>query len=141
MNAVNMPRWRLELPRATPLDTLSILVVDDDPMVREATAGILADAGHSVTEAGDGFDAMHLLSRHGHFDLVISDITMPRMSGLALSQAVADCWPGLPVLLVSGRPQPPGARLVMMKPFNATTLLQAVAASVEAAKGGFHPGL
>jgi CheY-like chemotaxis protein len=136
-----MPRVRLEAPGDRQPETLSILVVDDDPMVREATAWILAGAGHYVTEAEDGVAALEQLGQRAHFDLVISDIAMPRMNGLVLTRAVSDSWPGLPVLLVSGRPQPPGTHAFMAKPFNATTLLQAVATTVDTAKDAPYPGL
>lgn len=141
MNAINIPRVRLDEPQDRQPATLSILVVDDDPMVREATAWILAGAGHYVAEAEDGVAALEQLGQRARFDLVISDISMPRMNGLALTRAVSDNWPDLPVLLVSGRPQPPGTHAFMVKPFNATTLLRAVAATIDTANDALYPGL
>ena len=95
-------------------------------MVRETTAGMLADAGHTVHEAEDGVAAMDRLM-NGPVDLLITDINMPRMDGLALVQQAQLRWPGLPVLLVSGRPQPQGTQAYMPKPFGWTALMEAVA--------------
>ena len=105
---------------------LSVLVVDDDVLVREVTAWMLADAGHTVHEAADGIAAFEFLMREGPVDLVIADINMPGMNGLALTDQVKTRWPELPVLLVSGRPQPPGTQEYISKPFAWDTLNQAV---------------
>ena len=105
---------------------LSILLVDDDTMVREATAWMLSDAGHHVHEAADGKAALEYLDAQGPVDLLITDINMPRMDGLELVQQTKQRWPGLAVLLVSGRPQPPGTQAYMPKPFGWDTLMKAV---------------
>lgn len=107
------------------------MIVDDDAMVREATAWMLTDAGHEVSEAVDGVDALEHLLEHGVVDLIVTDISMPRMNGLTLLDEVQRRWPGLPVLLVSGRPQPKGTRAYMTKPFSAQALLHAVAQTFE----------
>jgi CheY-like chemotaxis protein len=122
-------------------DALSILVVDGNPMVREATAWTLAAAGHHVTEATDGVAALEYLEQYGQCDLIIADLTMPRMGGMALSEAVRKQWPDLPVLLVSGRQQPRGVKSVMMKPFGPDALLHAVAEIVGATERGHRIGL
>ncbi len=61
---------------------LSILVVDDDRDIRETLAEVLADDGHSVTTATDGFDALQELVHVGRPCLILLDLMMPRMSGL-----------------------------------------------------------
>ena len=119
-------------PDAAPEQRLSILLVDDDPMVREATAWMLADAGHRVAEAVDGLAALEHLIASGPVDLLITDINMPRMDGLELAQQTRSRWPGMPVLLVSGRPHPPGTQAFMPKPFGWDRLMQAVAQVVRA---------
>jgi CheY-like chemotaxis protein len=127
-----MPRLDWATLRTEPArDRLSIILVDDDALVREATAWILRDAGHTVTEARDGFEALSILEQQGPVDLVVSDVSMPQMSGLELSQAVKRVWPSLPVLLISGRTQAPGAHSFIMKPFKAETLLRTAAALVQ----------
>lgn len=110
---------------------LSILLVDDDAMVREATAWMLADAGHRVHEAEDGEAALEYLVKEGPVDLLITDINMPKMDGLELANQTKARWPALPVLLVSGRPQPPGTQAFMPKPFGWQALMRAVARVVD----------
>ncbi len=115
-----------EVPDVPAATSLSILLVDDDAMVREATAWRLSDAGHKVIEAEDGVAALdHLLNR-GPVDLLITDINMPRMDGIELAHQTKTRWPRMPVLLVSGRAQPPGTQAFMPKPFGWTRLMQAV---------------
>lgn len=110
-------------------------------MVREATAWMLADAGHAVHEAGDGVAALDYIVSGGQVDLLIADINMPRMDGLSLVQEVQQRWPNLPVLLVSGRPQPHGTQAYMPKPFGWDALMQAVArVTLPPAQGGDSPG-
>lgn len=105
---------------------LHILLVDDDAMVLEATAAILSDVGHTVVERSDGLAALDYLVAEGPVDLLITDITMPRLDGLSLAEAVRKRWPTLPVLLVSGRPQPSGTEAFIAKPFAFDTLVKAV---------------
>ena len=121
------------VPAADPAP-LSILVVDDDVLVREVTAWMLADAGHLVHEASDGVSALRFLVNEGPVDLLITDINMPRMDGLELVQQTRARWPALPVLLVSGRPQPPGTQAFMAKPFGWDALLRAVGQVVQGDK-------
>jgi len=80
----------------------TILLVDDDPGVREVTAAMLEDLGYSVIEADDGAMALDLLSKGIRVDLMLADFTMPRMTGTELIKEAAACRPGLPVLLVTG---------------------------------------
>ena len=87
---------------------------------------MLADAGHVVHEAADGAEALEFLVRGGQVDLLITDINMPRMGGLELVKQTRERWPELPILLVSGRPQPPGTQAYVAKPFGWDTLVQAV---------------
>lgn len=116
---------------------LHILLVDDDAMVLEATAAILSDVGHRVVERADGLAALDYLVAEGPVDLLITDITMPRLDGLSLAEAVRKRWPALPVLLVSGRPQPSGTAAFIAKPFAFDTLVKAVTSLVP--KSGQRP--
>jgi DNA-binding NtrC family response regulator len=63
--------------------SLEILVAEDDPEVREMLCDALEDAGHSVEAAGDG-EAALALARTRHFDVVVTDVQMPKMDGLTL---------------------------------------------------------
>lgn len=105
---------------------LSILVVDDEDCVREMLCWMLEEAGHIVFEAGDGAQALSFLQEHGPVDIVLSDINMPGIDGVELSCKVRQQWPGLPVLLISGRPPPDNARPFLPKPFRWDTLSHAL---------------
>ena len=105
----------------------TILVVDDDPALRSTVAQVLADAGHVVREAIDGAHALAVASEPPP-DLVLSDISMPSLSGVELANALADSAPGTPVLLMSGAcPAPADSPSpCLAKPFSADRLLALV---------------
>jgi two-component system, cell cycle response regulator CpdR len=80
-----------------------ILVVDDEEAVRALIARGLALDGHEVLMAGDGAEALDVLTEHkGQFDLVLSDIRMPLMDGIAMALAAKRDWPALTILLMTG---------------------------------------
>ena len=85
-----------------PMLPLSILLVDDEDVVRSATMAMLRDLGHSVTEASGGSDALERLSTGLQPDVLITDFKMPRMSGAELADHVRRKWPALPLLIVTG---------------------------------------
>ncbi len=106
-----------------------VLVVDDEEMVCRYTARVLTDAGFRVLEVHDGEEAVTLLATVGAgVWLVISDITMPRMTGTALAALMAARWPAVPVLLISGKGGPPGGYdgRFLRKPFTPGDLVAAV---------------
>lgn len=80
----------------------TILLVDDDPAVRDVTAAMLEDLGYGVIEADNGAVALDLLSKGIRVDLLLADLVMPGMTGGELTAAVAAGRPGLPVLLATG---------------------------------------
>jgi two-component system, cell cycle response regulator CpdR len=80
-----------------------ILVAEDDDAVRAFVARALLHAGHAVEEAADGGLAAELLAeRAGAFDLLLSDIRMPVMDGIALALQVAAGWPRITIVLMTG---------------------------------------
>lgn len=81
----------------------TILVVDDDPGLREVLVETLREAGYQVASAGDAGRALELLADEP-LDAVVSDIRMPGLSGLDLLRAVRARDPDLPVVLVTGSP-------------------------------------
>ena len=85
------------------LDTpsLSILVVDDEPAVRETLAEILESMGHRVFMAESGQHALQTLS-HNKLDLVFTDLAMPEMDGWETSREIRKAWPDMNVVLVTG---------------------------------------
>src|SRR5687767_6006388 len=66
-----------------------VLVVDDDPMIRKVVRQMLGSRGYTTTEAADGVDALKLLDDEP-FDLIITDVYMPRMDGLQFARALVD---------------------------------------------------
>ena len=78
-----------------------VLVVDDEPMVRTVTTKLLRLRGHDVRDVDGGPAALAALAEAG-FDVVVTDLSMPDMSGRELAAAVRQRHPGLPVLLLTG---------------------------------------
>ena len=113
-----------------------ILVVEDEPLLRLLAAEILVDeGGYSVIEAGDADEAVACLKARADIGVVVTDVSMPgRMDGFALARLIARRWPGIRVVVTSGRlaPRvddlPPGADF-LAKPYSPAALLQAVEAA------------
>ena len=81
---------------------LSILLVDDEEIVRIATAEMIRDLGHEVIEASGGAEAIAKLSAGLRPDVVITDYKMPRMDGAELADRVRQSLPSVPILLITG---------------------------------------
>ena len=82
-----------------------ILLVEDSPMVREVTKVILKRLGYQVLTAANGRDALRVYEQHrAEIALVLTDVTMPEMSGIALAQALRDQDPDLKVIALTGYP-------------------------------------
>jgi len=80
-----------------------ILIAEDEEPVRALVTRALAEEGHSVVAAVDGIEALDMIQREdGTFDLLLADIKMPGMDGIALALAVARDYPKLPILLMTG---------------------------------------
>jgi DNA-binding response OmpR family regulator len=78
-----------------------VLIVDDEPAIRESMAVFLNAAGHDVSTAEHGFDAL-LQLRSVTPDIIISDLNMPQMSGFEFLSVVRRRFPEVPVVAVSG---------------------------------------
>jgi CheY-like chemotaxis protein len=91
----------VDITSSTAARQLTLLVVDDDPAIRDLASGLLGDAGYSVITAGDGVEALHVISE-ARPDLVITDLRMPHMSGFELLKILRERFPQLPVIAVSG---------------------------------------
>ena len=78
-----------------------ILIAEDDTAVREFVSRALVNVRHEVVTAADGLQALQALE-NGSFDLLLSDIVMPELDGIALALKVSKDWPGLPILLIIG---------------------------------------
>ena len=79
-----------------------ILLAEDEEALRLLTARALTDSGHEVVTAVDGADALEILTRQGgRFDLLLTDIRMPLMDGIALALSVARDHPAITILLMT----------------------------------------
>ncbi len=79
-----------------------ILIVDDQAHVRSVLSQQLRTLGHNILEASDGIEAMEYIKKSNDIRLVISDIMMPNMDGIALAEAIEKYNPSLPVVFISG---------------------------------------
>jgi response regulator RpfG family c-di-GMP phosphodiesterase len=91
------------VPAVVPAEILRVLVVDDHPSILRFLAASFSASGCVIAEAGTAEQALELL-RDGRYDLVVSDIKMPGLSGLDLLRAVKRRQPGTPVVLITGAP-------------------------------------
>ncbi len=112
-----------------------ILVVDDEPAFREMIRLILEEDGHDVRLAGSGIEALRTLRReYSDLDLVILDLRMPGIDGLAVLEELRSLAPDLPVLVTTGYASPEekksalerGAQQVMEKPYRVAELREAL---------------
>ena len=85
-----------------PSAALSVLLVDDEELVRKGTAEMLRDLGHHVIEAEGGAEALSLLSAGHRIEAVVTDYKMPRMDGGDLAVRIRAEQPDMPILLISG---------------------------------------
>jgi YesN/AraC family two-component response regulator len=79
----------------------TILIVDDEVLIREALRRFLEIQGHTVLEAGDGVDALAVLNEQ-EVDLAVVDLVMPRMDGMGLLSRMRADYPSTKVVIVSG---------------------------------------
>lgn len=121
--------------------TNRILVVDDDPGVREGMLSVLRRQGWQAEGAMDGLDALTRL-QHGRFDVIVTDVHMPRLDGVALLREVRKMGDSLPVVVQTTLLDPcledllrqAGAFRVLMKGGPVGDLLR----SIKEACLGFH---
>jgi len=116
LDAVRRPR--------TP-EALRVLLVEDETLVRMTTAAMLADLGHDVLEAETGAEALSRLAQG--IDLVVCDLGLPDMDGLALVDRMRERLPGVPVVVASGAARPEGEGIVWLgKPYDEAALRSAL---------------
>ena len=117
-----------------------ILVIDDEEVIRALVMEILETAGHETTGAESAESALALLEDH-EFDLVVSDVIMPGLSGLGVLEAVRSRSATLPVVLITGagtydtlsQAVTRGAAGLVTKPFSHAELQAAVTDALERA--------
>ena len=107
-----------------------LLVVDDDPDVRESIFQVLTEAGYDVSGAGDGKEALDRLLHGRRPDLIILDLRMPRKSGHEVLEALRESpsYVGIPVVVLSAYLSfpPSGAVAWLRKPIQPSTLVSVV---------------
>jgi CheY-like chemotaxis protein len=81
---------------------LTVLLAEDEALVAMALADWLEAEGYVVVVAADGMEALSAFREPDSFDLLVTDLRMPRLNGEALIRAIWDKRPGLPVLVVTG---------------------------------------
>jgi signal transduction histidine kinase len=128
-----------EAERAGPGRGETVLVVDDEPLVRRAIGRTLHARGYAVVEAGSAEEALALVAARPCVDLLLTDVMMPGMRGPELVRAFRERCPGRPALLMSGYP---GAARdggpddgCLEKPVPPDSLAQAIRAALDGARG------
>jgi CheY-like chemotaxis protein len=120
-----------------------ILIADDEDSMRQLVARAIAMDGHDTVTAQDGAEALEILTREdGEFDLLLTDIQMPVMDGIALALSAARDFPDLTILLMTGfadqreRASNLNALVhdVVTKPFSVADIRTAVADALAAKK-------
>lgn len=114
--------------------TATVLVVDDEPAIREVVATLLEDEGYLVLHAKDGLEALDTI-KDDEIDLIVSDVVMPRLDGASLVRKLRRRGHLMPVVLMSAvyaDVDLPGVRFVP-KPFEIDRLLGTVASALESA--------
>jgi CheY-like chemotaxis protein len=125
-----------------------VLIVDDEDSIRSLVARAIAMDGHETVTAADGAEALEILgNEQGVFDLLLTDIQMPVMDGIALALTAARDFPELTILLMTGfadqRERASGLNAIALdvitKPFSAAGIRTAVADAL-AARGARPAG-
>ena len=115
---------------------MTILVVDDESIVRQLTTQVLERAGYDVVAVESARGALELVSDGAEIDLVVSDVVMPELSGVDLLTELRERRPDLPIVLMTGgSPEPErtakalelGASAIVYKPYTHAELCDAVA--------------
>ncbi|RFB93434.1 hybrid sensor histidine kinase/response regulator [Rhizobium leguminosarum bv. trifolii] len=127
-------RAELELPASPAASRLKILLVDDDALIAMSSVDMLEDLGHEVVEANSGAQALELIRSGQQFDLVITDYSMPGMTGAQLAAAARDIHPALPIVLATGYADLPAGTDIDLprlgKPYNQAQLAKEIARAV-----------
>jgi len=112
----------------------SVLVVEDDPATREGVRQVLESLDYRVRVASNGKEALEVFNSQGGFDLVVTDLVMPGMGGMALYKAIKERAPNVRVIIMTGYPLGGGTRELLeegrvswiQKPLNTASLSAAV---------------
>ncbi len=131
----DLPRSAFSVPRSR------VLVVDDEKSIQVTLRSFLQEAGYEVEIAGDADHARRLLS-NGAWDVVVTDIVLPGVSGIELLKSIHAAAPAVQVIMMTGEPTVEtaaeavraGARDYLTKPANKNAILRSVATEVQMKK-------
>jgi CheY-like chemotaxis protein len=123
---------------------LRILLVDDDPLIRQTAPALLEALGHQVTVAGGGYEALGLVEYGSGWDLLVLDLNMPGMDGLETLDQLRRLRPDMPVLVATGhldeasreRLAQVGRVAILTKPYSQNEIKDALEALVERSDPG-----
>lgn len=133
------------MPEATQVGAgKTVLVVDDEDVTRQTITKMLEAGGFTVLTASSGADALDRLDeRSDEIDMVLSDNTMPGMTGIDLAYHIRDVYPTMPVAIVSGDVSELERSIIgradvpfIKKPFHAESLYSAVREAIRLASPG-----
>ncbi len=114
-----------------------ILVVEDEDLVRSVVVEVLREAGYRVTQATDGVEALQLVETGREaFDVVLTDVAMPKMGGIELARRLRGLRPDLPIVFTTGYTASAGDlknEAVLSKPYQSKDLLQFLASALQRA--------
>jgi len=117
--------------------TFTVLVVEDDHLIRRLLETVLRENGYEVIAARDGLEALERARSTG-IDLLLTDVVMPELGGAELADRLTDLNPGLNVIFMSGYSEgllslrlEGSKRVLLEKPFPIPDLLERVRASLE----------
>ena len=111
---------------------LRVLIAENDSLIRAMIVDVLTDNDFDVPEASSGPQAIHLMDDPDHIQLVVTDLNMPGVDGIAVARHARAHHPGVPILFISGRPDllvagnPPKPFCYLAKPFRLASLMSAI---------------
>lgn len=125
------------------MNTPSILVVDDELLIRDLLYDFFHGQGWDIAVAEDGEKALRILQSQ-KIDLVLTDIRMPQMDGLTLTSEMQQSYPDIPVVLMTGYPSVDSAVTALRcrvtdyitKPFNINKLYKVIQTKVQEKEAG-----
>jgi len=140
-----VPAMREPQPESTPAlgGSGTLLIVEDDPAVRQVAARVLRDRGYTVLEARRPSEARTICAQHGaEIDLLLTDVIMPECPGTELARELTRLYPRMRVVYMSGYPGSAASRIgalgsraaYLEKPFSPTTLVEKIVSAMRAVK-------
>lgn len=117
-----------------------VLIVEDDPLLRELAVEVVEEAGFVALEAGDADEAVALLEARSDIAVLFTDINMPgSMDGLTLARTVRDRWPPIKILIASGlvrlkRSDLPSSSVFLEKPYRGEAVIAQLRSLIDPAR-------